>query len=91
MNYCQMIASDSASDSVERRQTSDGLLGRARFQSDATGAFSRTRLAWCVDVANNDIPGGYERVNCPVGARYRVRVDSTGEQKNWDNHFSRVV
>lgn len=56
-----------------------GLLGRSRFQNDHTGAFARTRLAWCQDVVNADIPGSYPRVNCPLGARYRVLADSTGE------------
>jgi len=53
-----------------------GKLGRAYFSEDATGAFSKTTYAWCVDATTPDIPAGAPRVNCPLGAIYRIAADS---------------
>ncbi len=54
-----------------------GALGRAQFSSITTGAFGTTTYTWCQDVINADIPIAAPRVNCPVGAIYRVTSDST--------------
>ncbi len=62
-----------------------GQLGRAYFSEDATGAFSKTTYAWCVDAATSDIPAGAPRVNCPLGAIYRVAADSIASQAPYAN------
>jgi RHS repeat-associated protein len=56
-----------------------GALGRLYFMRTATGAFERTRYAWCQDAGVQGTglelaapPAAVPRVNCPVGAVYRV-------------------
>ncbi len=69
---------------VEQRY---GFLGRANFSRSGTGSFGRTQYAWCTDAATTawidgtpGIPAGAPRVNCPVGAVYRVEGDATATQ-----------
>ncbi len=61
-----------------------GPLGREHFARSQTGAFGRSRYAWCVDAqgttlpdGTGGIPSGAQRVNCPVGAIYRVEGNSS--------------
>ncbi|MEO5625681.1 MAG: RHS repeat-associated core domain-containing protein [Dokdonella sp.] len=53
-----------------------GVFGRAYFSASGTGAFSRTTYRWCQDATSPDVPAA-GRVNCPIGAAFRVAADST--------------
>ena len=53
-----------------------GLLGRAYFTEDSSGAFARTTYSWCTDASTPGIPAGAPRVSCPIGGVYRVTIDS---------------
>lgn len=61
-----------------------GPFGREYFARAAPGAFGRTTYAWCVDAQGTTLPDGSggippsaTRVNCPVGAVYRVENNSS--------------
>jgi len=65
-----------------------GPLGREYLGRLATGAFSRSTYAWCVDAITTTLPNGTGgasaagRVNCPVGALYRVESNSSENNAN---------
>lgn len=53
-----------------------GPLGRLWFTASETGGFSRTIYRWCVDAAPSQVPSS-ARANCPLGAVFRVEVNSS--------------
>lgn len=53
-----------------------GPLGRLWFTASETGTFSRTIYRWCVDAAPSQIPASAS-ANCPLGAVFRVEVNSS--------------
>ncbi len=66
--------------------TAYGALGRAYFSRSATGAFAKVTYQWCGDAGDGHPsrylsgarpPDNATRVNCPIGAVYRVATDST--------------
>jgi RHS repeat-associated protein len=66
-----------------------GPMGREYFAKAATGAFSRNTYAWCTDAssttlpdASGGIPSATPRVNCPVGAIYRVESNTSEGELN---------
>jgi RHS repeat-associated protein len=69
-------------------EKSYGPLGREYFGRVTTGAFSRSTYAWCVDASTTTLPNGTGgasaagRVNCPVGALYRVESNSSESNAN---------
>ncbi len=71
-----------------------GPLGREHFARSTTGAFGRTRYAWCADAGTaflpiptlpdgtGGIPIGAPRANCPAGAVYRIEGNSSESFQN---------
>jgi uncharacterized protein (TIGR02594 family) len=59
-----------------------GPMGREYFARAATGAFSRSTYAWCVDASNPAIPSNAPRANCPSGALYRVESNTSEGNQN---------
>jgi RHS repeat-associated protein len=69
-------------------EKSYGPLGREYFGRLTTGAFSRSTYAWCVDAVTTTLPNGTGgasatgRVNCPMGALYRVEGNASENNAN---------
>ena len=69
-------------------EKSYGPLGREYFGRVATGAFARSTYAWCVDATTTTLVNGAGgaaaagRVNCPVGALYRVESNTSENNAN---------